>query len=44
MNKKYKNPEIELLCVDFDILTTSDNDVPFGGEDNDDEQNWGQYY
>jgi hypothetical protein len=44
MNKKYESPEIELLWLALDILTTSDNDVLFGDENNDDEQNWGQYY
>ena len=49
MNKKYESLEIELLWVALDdILTSSltspDNDVPFGNENNDDEHNWGQYY
>ena len=44
MNKKYESPEIELVPLPLDILTSSDNDVSFGGENNDDEQNWGQYY
>ena len=48
MNKKYESPEIELLWLALDILTTSlnasDNDVLFGDGNNDDKQNWGQYY
>ena len=44
MNKKYESPEMELHWFVLDILTTSDNDVSFGGGDDNDEQNWGQYY
>lgn len=43
MNKKYETPKIDPLWLRDDVLTTSDNDFSFGGEDNDD-QNWGQYY
>ena len=42
--KKYETPEIELLWLEYDVLTASgDNDVPFDGEE-DEEQDWGQYY
>ena len=45
MNKKYEELRIELLWLEFDVLTASpgDNDAPFDGED-DEEQDWGQYY
>ena len=43
MMKKYESPEIDIHLINYDILTTSDNDTPFDSED-DETQDWGQYY
>ena len=43
MMKKYESPEIDIILMNYDVLTTSDNDTPFDGDD-DETQDWGQYY
>ena len=43
MKKKYESPEFDIYRIEYDVLTASDNDAPFDGED-DEEQDWGQYY
>lgn len=43
MMKKYESPEIDIILMNYDVLTTSDNDAPFDGDD-DETQDWGQYY
>lgn len=43
MMKKYESPEIDIHLINYDILTTSDNDTPFDSED-DETEDWGQYY
>ena len=42
MKKKYESPELDIIKIGYDILTASDNDAPFDGED--DDLDWGQYY
>lgn len=44
MIKKYESPEFEVVLLDYDVLTGSDNDAPFPGGEDDDHLNWGQYY
>ena len=45
MTNKYESPELDIVWMDYDVLTASDNDVPFPDNDVDDEdQDWGQYY
>ena len=41
----YETPDFLLVPIDFDILTASDNNAPFGDrEEEKEEQDWGQYY
>lgn len=44
MIKKYESPELEAVLLDCDVLTSSDNDAPFPGGEDDEHSNWGQYY
>ena len=43
MKKQYQSPELDYYKLDYDVLTSSDNDAGFGNEDGDDFA-WGQYY
>lgn len=46
MALNYQAPELEIIKLNYDILTSSgDNDAPFSDfTDNDDQMDWGQYY
>ncbi len=44
MNKTYVSPELEVILMDYDVLTGSDNDGSFPGSNDEDGMNWGQYY
>ena len=44
MNRIYESPELEVIRLDYDVLTGSDNDGSFPGSGDDDHLNWGQYY
>ena len=44
MIKNYESPELEVVLLDYDVLTSSDNDAPFPGSEDGDLSNWGQYY
>lgn len=42
MMDKYEAPELEIVLIDYDVLTASDNDASFS--DDDEYGDWGQYY
>ena len=44
MVRKYESPELDVILLDYDVLTGSDNDGSFPGDSDDDNLNWGQYY
>ncbi len=43
MKKYYESPELDIFKINYDVLTASDNDAPFDGND-DEADDWGQYY
>ena len=42
----YETPDFLILPIDFDILTSSDHNAPFGDREDEEkeEHDWGQYY